>query len=1274
MAKKKHRSINDYTAQQIRNNENTIELLTKLDQSLHTNEEFVTIKTVDSTGNEINAQIPTVGYFKQRLEQTIKMVNKLAGIDNSASSLQIAENSFKRIITDDLNQEPNAISELQPVSTFKADPNWIFDSFLNPKISVEIDLTGKVHSNTRNIQSRRFIIEFEKTITIDENNNEILQLTPAGQQRLQEFEENYKNQSNIDIVEFVQWLEQPGIVSEENNYIDQDFFRIEPNRLQFKGDFNVTSTEIDSINNRMWYILDSITYYDISNPNVQPKPIDLEVGDLIKINPNSSEESSATVYKVIEISTITSEYRVRFEQVFGEEPIPVRANAIAFYSDKVPKRTVKVSVGFDEYNVIFLRQLNDISNIIATDWSPGIGLYTNELRLDNEAGELFSDYYIKKVYDYGLVLEDLVEKKIPNFYGEKPNAPVLDSNNFKVVQINEHLTQTVDAERLRDLHNNKNNLTSQIKQIQSAIEKQNRKLSTETFESAADRKRLESEIIKLNSSLNNKNQSKITAVQEILANKKNLNKIPADFRVRGFWPIPDPVRQVKTKPQETVQFEVWYRRLSKSGDENPILTITDLNNSSAQNTNNINNPTNTNISIPKLTNATFSNWTKFKTDARKRVQDKNTGEWFWQIEDVADADTPNINQLDIPILPGEKIQIKVIGLSEVGWPETPIESDPSNTIEIEFPDNLSSILNEDDFILQEAQGDELKVQFEQELEAKGLNLHLSTAIRDVDIYYAHRAEAIASGFKDNNGRIINLYDKLLSMVNKIDQLQEQINRAKGILEIFVVNKGNLTKLFNGNNIQFSINLEDFVQRTQIGTIDEPQNSVNRTYKNEVIIIENYSLIIRNTASEADLGLLSYRGYGSSPGLNESNFAYSGEPDSNNPQYAPQASWIDPTTQILAQDILSNATISPSSAPRNATQQNNQWIWLQVKDIGGNYIYTGKEPVVIPTTRYEYPDLNAVLGDGENAMHQALTDPTKNYSMLSTTLSTTPQLLFDNSGDQRITIENNWKINEDATSSLGSSILQNSTKGSMGSTIHPIINGFNDIVESSAQATKFIKPGDSNAITIPISVFAKMFTGSAFSPTGGNTEFDVAIFPVGDMPEYDETTIVKSGNTIIVPVDANNVGNISQFDRLVLRGLTGDLSSANNRVLRVTDVTGNNVTLAFKAPAAYTDAPFLGAEIVQLHKRVVATSELDVYNVYSVAGVDSVVDSYCEIRTATTNPSPVVHNKKLRFYLEDENNIRPFEFQLTWNIKQYKELTASLPSAIPSTTSLATFSA
>lgn len=1241
---KKYNSINDQAAQQLRNNQNTLEILTKMDQALHSNESFVSVKTVDSTGKETNSQIVTVGYFKQKLDQLFKMVKVLSGVDGNPAALQIANNQFKRIVVADLNLEPKPIPAVTPVTTFKADPNWIFDAFLNPKISVELDLTDKISDDTRTIQSKRFIVEFDKIIVLDAAGNEQVELTDAGKARKLEFEEKYKGKSNIDMVEFVTWLDTPGLVNRvDDTLLDQDYFRVEPNRLQYKGDFSITATDIDTLNKKLWYVLDTLTYYDISDTLNPPKPIELKIGDYVNVNPNLKDVKSTTVYKVVEISTITSEYRVRFEQVYGEEPIPVRLNALSIYSDKVKNRAVKVSVSYDEYCVIFIRQIDDINNLVGLDWSPGVGFWTNELRLDNANGELFSEFYVNKVYDYGIVLEDLVAKKVPNYYGIKPNAPVLDVANFKVVQINAHLTQTVEAEQIRDLHNNKNNLTSEIQQIQDAIEKKNRLIQTTVFDSAADRKRSEDELTLLNTKLNTKNQTKFSVVQDILASKKNLNKITPEYHVRGFFPMPEAVETSKTAAQEVVQFEIWYRKLSKSGAENPILTIPDLNNSSARAASSATTLTNNNISKPKTVNGAFSNWQKYKSDARKRSQDLTTGDWYWHIEDVSDANTPNINQVDIPIMPGEKIEIRVKSLSEAGWPETPVESDFSEVITVTFPDDLNNVLNEDEFILKEAQSDDIKVKFERDLEARGLNLHLNSSLRVEDIYYAHRAEAIASGFKDSNGKIINLYDQLTTMMTQITTLQEVINRAKGILEVYLVKSGNRIRLFSGNNLTYNINLEDYMTQTKIGLVSDPRDSTSRTYKNEILQIDDYSLLVKNAAETAPLGLLSYRGYGQPAGLTPSNFAYDGTSVSLTPR-AIQATWIQSDSEILRAEIAGNQSpVTTLTAPQSATQQNNQWIWLQIRDLNGNHIYNSD--ALQPAN--DYWD-STVLTNGASAVHNTLISTQHNLGFL--TGATTNSFPTGANQIKKITESLNWEVNEDPTSTV-------LAVGRMGTTIHPVISGFNDIVDTSSQLIKYIKTGDTNAVLFPIYIYAKPYTGTGVydSGLGPNTKFDDTLG--GDLPTIAAGNNIDSiaGKLRIQVVAATY---IDVEDRIVLTGITTvGATGANNIPLRVINILGNAVTLDYNVTTTIVATNDATMTIEQLHKKYVSTTagpELEAYNVLGqVNGDFRYVANYIEIKSASVSPKPIVHNKKLRFYLEDENNIRPFEFQLNWSITQYK---------------------
>jgi len=62
----------------------------------------------------------------------------------------------------------------------------------------------------------------------------------------------------------------------------------------------------------------------------------------------------------------------------------------------------------------------------------------------------------------------------------------------------------------------------------------------------------------------------------------------------------------------------------------------------------------------------------------------------WKTENVADGSEININQIDIPISKGEKVEIKVRTISEAGYPDNPLKSPWSEPIIMLFPSNLNT--------------------------------------------------------------------------------------------------------------------------------------------------------------------------------------------------------------------------------------------------------------------------------------------------------------------------------------------------------------------------------------------------------------------------------------------------------------------------------------------------------------------------------------------------------------------------------------------------------
>lgn len=968
-------------------NKNIVELLGKLSSIASTTDTTVSINIIDADGNPKTFAIPTNYALKADIERLNANINSLYAIDASGAMIQTSNrNTWKKIISVDLNREPLTIARLPLVASFKTSPNWFFDSLLDPLIQVEFDLSDRVEENVRKCLSRRYIVDFAK----DSSGN----LTTLGQSALNSFDARFKNNSEIRVTDFEDWHKTtPGVVEPNNPRFDEQIFDLEPNNLLYDGEFNVIGPPFeDKLNRKLWYQLNTLDYTVIETNELRQ----LSLNDELITNNNGK---SSTRFKIIEISRAESKFRIRVERVEGIEPISQGIGTLKIYSPVVYNKKVKISIGFNERNVIFLKALNTENNLMSRQWSDGVGFYTSELNLSSTGdanGLSMEQFYQDYVYDYGEVLKDLVAKKIPNKLAGTPNAPTLNLENFKVVQINQHLTDTPDSNLIKQKHNIQINLKSEIEQLQSAVNDRFKKIKIAKFKSIDDKKKSDLEVKDLLNKRELKSKQLETIAKEIISISKTPGtKVEPKFRVRGFWSMPESVATRGTTPQEVVQFEIWYRYVSKDGKEPPVESFS---------------------VAGQQDKALFSNWNKIKTDARKRSFDAATGEYFWKIEDVTSAETPNINQVDIPIQANERVEIKVKSLSEVGWPDAPVESDWSETITIEFPDDLNNVLNENDFILQEASKDDLKVAMANELSAKGLDDHLSDQVTIETKTYHHGTENILSGFKDENGNVLDLFEYLTNLQERIKSLEEKIQRAKGELEIVILRNNQEFVVANNSETTFNVECEDYLEKFTATGVPS-----GRVYQNNIYVIKDFVVRVRNKSVNSPLGLLSNRTY-----------------LQNTPVYntgIPQVFWVNDKDELMTSDVSGSTK----------TQINNQFIWSVNYDsvtetatsklsenIGNTFTTNNSITGILSNNAYN-------IGYGEATVLAFLSN---NKSLLE------PSKWIDN------------------TTSVAST-----TK--LLTTVHPVSQDLEKIIETNSEKVKTLNSGTNNDIIIPINIYFKM---------------------------------------------------------------------------------------------------------------------------------------------------------------------------------------------------------
>ena len=847
-------------------NSNVVQLLSGINNLITSDSSLLSFNISDNNDNNNSFTLPSFGYLQSEINRLNNNINSFYNISNSGSLIQ-TNGSFQKIVTVDLNIEPNDIGTLSIPNYFVSKQNWFFDKLLDPELFLEIDLTNKINSiSTFSILSRRYIIQFE----IDSTGN----YTTNGQSAINSFNSNYRNNNNIKYVDFLNWCSTtPGIINNTNLEYDEQLFNLEPNNLMYDGVFSVLGINEDILSKKLYYILDTLNYLSTSTNQTKQ----LVVGDILIINTSYSKSK----YQILEIVTVNSSPQLVLQRIEGNDPIPVGIGTLKIYSDILYTTKIKIPFGYNNRCVIFLKSLNSNNNILSKNWSLGIGVWTNDLILessDNYNGYTLDNYYTNVVNDYGMAIKDLTLVKIPSAFGLIPNTVTLNSSDFQVIQTNLNITNSSNLEQIKTKSNQQNTLISEINQISQAIINKNKQLKITKFTTTADQNQFNNELNQLISTKNTKSNLLSSVTQDILNLSNSTSNIEPIYAVNGFWNMPSPLSTINTGSQQVIQFIVSYRKLNMDGTQNPTQTI------KLSSTNDI---------------ASYSNWKQIKTDTLTRIYDQSTGQYKWILENISNPDVTSINQIQIPISYNEQVEIRVKSVSEAGWPDCPLMSDWSDSVIIPFPSNLNNTSNTLTNIINNSNLQNIQSTILSNLNAQGLNNLLSQIITTNNITYYLSSDVILSGFKDSNSIALSLFDYISKLNTRITNLENIINNVSGLMEISIYKNSNKYQISSGSEVSFNIECEDYLTNYTSPTITS-----GRIYYNNIYVIKDFYLRVSNLSSNSPLGLSSKRLY---------------NPSTNGDVYnssAPQVFWVDSQNNIL----LSNNT------GITTTQLDNQFIW------------------------------------------------------------------------------------------------------------------------------------------------------------------------------------------------------------------------------------------------------------------------------------------------------------------------------------------------------------
>ena len=800
---------------------NAQELISKMNQALTTNSSQVEVTQINSDDptTSTTIPIPSIGYMNGRIEEIDAKFKTLLNANGNTIGVKDDQGNVKRFELNDITQ---TITDLEKIgdanlglpTRFKTKNNWFFESFLSPLLYVPIDVTNYISDDISKFEVRRVIVNVGEDADL-----------------ITYFNNTYKGKNTINYTTLLTDLLNNGIsYFEDTNIVDL------PGAInRYRGTFKVQSiseiTVPETINgeilsySKIKYVLDKLDYTDVTGATPAAQRRELSIGSRL-----ITEENSEYVVESVD----TKDKSVILKRVFGSDGIVLFEN-LRIKPELYRSPSLAVNIGYNEREVIFIKPISSKMDLTVDFISNGFGIYTNELQITLQSGQnlTLNEYYNNFVADFGLLfLSFAKEKKLPNSLGFQPNSPTLTASNFKVLQIDSHVTNTDSASTVKNLVSQKESINSNLRELDKSIDTLKKTINSSGNQNDAIR-------LKAQSDLNNKTAARAqafsqlsTVVKELSLNVKTSPEfsISPKYRVRGFWEIPSDIDSPYGL-QKIVQFKIAYRYLSANKDAAAADPITFTDATGTQRT------------------GYFSPWTEVLTKAKQKTYNSTTGLYEWTEENVADPNSVNINQLDISIRKGESVEIKIKSLSEAGFPDNPVESDWSESITIDFPSNIQSS-EENTLIAQQAMADESRIALQEELNARGLDLHLSTAFTSKDKYYSHTTDAIASGFFLADGTAISLYDKLKDIADSLSAIQASLSTATAELIVSIVTpEGSEVQVTNGTTVDlFAGYYVDSAKLTD-GSLDKGK-----------IVSKEYQVKIRN-ASQTPLELLSTLGGG-----------------------------------------------------------------------------------------------------------------------------------------------------------------------------------------------------------------------------------------------------------------------------------------------------------------------------------------------------------------------------------------------------------------------------
>lgn len=785
------------------------DMLTTINKSMSTKASEISMTLTNIDGTTQKVKVPSFLYLENRLEELSMNMSSLYSVPKTGEAWMTTDGSTMKIVLEKNNISPDSptISTQSIIARYK-DNNFLKD-LVSPKTYVKVDISNLPIDGDSILMKKIILHDTDLYDTLNQKGIESYGDFVAALY-------NYKKGTDYD---------------EYDNTLD---LPIKSNR--YTSNFNIVAIDNEDVENenssastkKITYTLhlDTIEYYNIDDTTIS---YTLKVGDILYIDNN------VATWKVKSVNDDNME--VKIEEVVGHVALQTTEenSKMSFHIyDTSLKNSgyAEIPLEEDSYIIIFLAI---VRNGIRSEWSSPLFINLSTTYVMDEGGNYIQDsygnkltyteYYKKYCTNIGDLILGITKTAYPQISNytttqlkEMEEGTAMQqavSNTFdedtilQVVPINKHLVDDVTSDEIKQLHEEKAQISQQLLTLESSINEVTNTLATTDFskDTTNTQENLKSQLTNYyNQRIElQKQQNSIIDTINVKSTSLTVTGNSVKYRVRGVTSIDELDNYIKENVDDNIELiglDVEYKYKSTLKDTTSVTVVN---------------------------SSTFTDWNKLPTIERDReVVFTSSG---YGIEFVNYNNTSNTikwNQIDIPIQQGEDVVIRLRYKLNVGQPFMSIYTPWSEEKTIVFPSQYKDDIDLTT-ILDQNSDDTITAAFSKTLIEDGYSSHIQDKVVTSEHTFYHIPESIYSGFNTPENKMISLKDKLYDINSNIETCK--------------------TLLDESSNASYEVYLQyDDASIPLSNTVINNVNIYNNTQIKDIFIKKKMKIVIKNTGS------------------------------------------------------------------------------------------------------------------------------------------------------------------------------------------------------------------------------------------------------------------------------------------------------------------------------------------------------------------------------------------------------------------------------------------